>query len=126
MLGRIFLLSALVASLSLASGEASAHGSNRDAAIAGVLIGAVIGGAIVANSRYAPPPVYIDAGPPPPPAVYYQPYPEYYQPYPQYYRPEVYYRPYPRYYRPYSVIITPHHKFKHHRHHRDYYRSSRW
>ncbi|QLC73685.1 hypothetical protein LPB260_23460 [Pseudomonas sp. LPB0260] len=112
MLGRITLLSALIASLML-SGAASADGSRRDAAIAGVLVGAVIGGAIVANSRYEHAPLYVEIGPPPPRVIYYQ------QPHSRYYSPP------PVYYRPYQPVLVPHHfhrphhyKHRHHKHYR--------
>lgn len=107
MTGRIPLLIVLFASLTLA-GEATARGSGRDAAIAGAVVGALIGGAIVANSRYDRVPVYVEYGVPPP-RYYYEPYPGYYRP------PTVYYQHYP-------VVVEPryrfnsHHKFRHHKH----------
>ncbi|MGH8353416.1 MAG: hypothetical protein ACRERY_07765 [Pseudomonas sp.] len=114
MIGRLPLLAVLVASLALA-GQTPAYGSHRDAAIAGAVVGAVIGGAIIANSRGRVP-VHVEIGVPPP-VVYYEPYP-------------VYYEPYPVYYAPYPVVIEPrykhrHHHHKHHRHYRDYY-GPRW
>lgn len=108
MTGRVPLLAVLVASLALA-GEASAHGSERNAVIAGALVGAVVGGVIVANSRYDRVPVYVEIGAPPPP-VYYEPYPRYYQ------APPVYYHPYPVEVRPYYQY-GPGHKFRQHKHH---------
>ncbi|HBX56284.1 hypothetical protein [Pseudomonas sp. UBA2684] len=105
--GRIPLLAVLVASLTLA-GQAAAHGSHREAAIAGVVVGALIGGVIASNSRY---PVYVEIGLPPP-VVYYEPYPIYYHPYPVYQR------------HPYYQYQPRHHK--HHRHHRGYYAAPRW
>lgn len=105
---RIPLLIALLACLALA-GQATAHASERNAAIAGAVVGAVI----VANSRYAPAPVYVEVAPPPPRVVYYEPQPVYYQPYP--------------------VVIAPyhghghkHHHHKHHRHGHPAYYAPRW
>jgi hypothetical protein len=124
MLGRISLFSALIASLML-SGSASADGSRRDAAVAGVLVGAVIGGAIVANSRYEPAPLYVEIGPPPSRVIYYQ------QPHPRYYAPPaVYYRPYQRVLVPHHFHRPHHYKHRHHKHYRRHHRhghyGSRW
>lgn len=92
MRARNALLTVVVAGLALV-GQQTVQASDRNAAIAGLAVGAVVGGAIASqHSRsvqvYAPPPVY------------YQPQPIYYQPRPVYYRPApVYSRPYygPRY-----------------------------
>lgn len=74
------------------AGPAAAH-SNGDAFAVGAVVGAVVGGAIVAGS--APYPYYA----PPPPAYYYPPPPPvYYEPVPVY-RPIVVV-PAPRYYGP--------------------------
>lgn len=108
MRARNALLTVVVAGLALV-GQQTVQASDRNAAIAGLAVGAVVGGAIASqHSRsvqvYAPPPAYYP--PPqvvyyPPPAAYYPP-PVYYQPQPIYYQPRpVYYRPAPVYSRPY-------------------------
>lgn len=102
MLSRIPLITGLLACLALV-GQAPAQASNRDAAIAGVIAGAVIGGVIVSQSRP------VQAYSPPPPA-YYPPPPAYYPPQQVYYeRRPVYYHPAPVYY----VQQRPHHKYWH-------------
>jgi hypothetical protein len=106
MRGRTFIFALLGASLALL-GHTSAYASHNHAVIAGAVVGAVVGGSIVANSRYGYPPVHVEIGAPPPRVVYYEPYPVYYQPHP--------------YYRPYPVIVGPHYKFRHH-HHKHHYR----
>lgn len=95
----------LLGSLALA-GQASAHGGDGGPFVLGAVVGAVVGGAVVASQRA---PVYVEA-PPPPPVAYYPPpqavyaqpvyaQPVYYQPVvvqaPRYYGPR-YYAPPPR------------------------------
>ncbi|MDM8348158.1 hypothetical protein P8H27_04525 [Pseudomonas sp. sp1636] len=120
MIGRIPVLAVLVASLALA-GEASARGSERNAVIAGAVVGAMVGGAIAAHRRYERTPLYVEIGAPPAHG-YYRPYPRHYQP------PALYYRPYPVEVRPYYQYRPRqqlrHHRFhyrKHQRYHRGYY-----
>ncbi|MCY1287076.1 hypothetical protein D9M68_431240 [compost metagenome] len=122
MLSRLPHLVLLCGSLTLAGGVA-AHGSNSDAVLIGAVVGAVIGGAVVASS---PPPVYVQPAPvgyyPPPPAYYYPPPAAYYPP-PVYYQPYPVYRqvivvPGPRYYRPVHYGGGPRYK--------GYKRGHRW
>lgn len=100
MLSRIPLITSLVASVALLS-QVPAQASNRDAALAGAVVGAVIGGVIVSQSRpvqvYSPPP---PAYYPPQPVAYYPPQPvAYYPAQPVYYPPQpVYYQAAPVYY----------------------------
>lgn len=91
---RIPLITGLLVSLALA-GQNNAQASGRsDAAIAGVVAGAVIGG-VIASSR--PAPVYQPA-PAPPVVVYYPQQPVYYAPPPP---AQVYYYPAP------PVVVAP-------------------
>ena len=114
MFKRISIITGLIACLALAS-LTPAYASDRNAAIAGVVIGAVVGGAIVANSRYEREPVYVESRP----RVYYEPERVYYEP------ERVYYERQPAY-RPYTVVISPrydrgyrdHHNHRDRRHHR--------
>ncbi|WP_277374019.1 hypothetical protein [Pseudomonas sp. AA-38] len=95
MQARVPLIAAIAASLTLA-GLGNAQASNRsDAAIAGVVAGAVIGG-VIASSRPAP------IHRPPPPRVYYYPAQ------PVHYAPRAYYAPPPGYYYPPTrVVVVP-------------------
>lgn len=118
MLVRIPLISGLMASLALFA-QAPAQASDRDAAIAGVVLGAIVGGVIVSQSRptqvYAPPPAHY------PPPAYYPPHQVYYE------RQPVYYQQVPVYY----VQEQPRQRHwqkqrRHHGHGHGYDRSYRW
>ncbi|AUO24122.1 MULTISPECIES: hypothetical protein [Pseudomonas] len=110
MIRKLPKIALLIGALAMA-GQASAHGGGWGAPLAlGAVVGAVVGGSIVASQSrpvYVQQPVYVQPQPvyAAPPPVYYAPPP------PVYVQQQVYYRPAPVYYGPPRGYYGPPHGY---------------